>query len=62
MLGDVFMPNLKDAPRNEVAQRMRQLAAGLTDSTDIAVVRAYAEELQRVAEMDRRAARIRKQH
>ena len=47
------MPNLKDAPPDEGARRMRELAAGLTDPTDIAVVRAYAEELQRIVEKEK---------
>ena len=49
MLGDVFMPNLKDAPLDEVARRMRDLAAGLTDPADIAAAEAYAGELERAA-------------
>ena len=58
MLGDVFMPNLKDAPPDEVARRMRDLAAGLTDPADIEAAEAYARELERKAEKDRRAFKI----
>jgi hypothetical protein len=55
MLGDVFMPNLKDAPPDEVARRMRDLAAGLSNPTDIEAAEAYAGELERKAETNRRA-------
>jgi hypothetical protein len=59
MLGDVFMPNLKDAPPEEVAMRMRDVAAGLSNPADIQAAEAYARELERKAERDRRALRTR---
>lgn len=59
MLGDVFMPNLKDAPPDEVARRMRDVAAGLSDPADIKAAEAYARELERKAEKDRRVFKIR---
>ena len=49
MLGDVVMPKLKDAPPDEVAKRMRDLAAGLSNPADIAAAEAYARELERTA-------------
>jgi hypothetical protein len=52
------MPNLKDAPPYEVARRMRDLAAGLTDPADIQAAEAYAIELERKAEKGRRAFKI----
>jgi hypothetical protein len=59
MLGDVLMPNLKDAPPDEVARRMRDLATGLSDPADIRAAEAYARELERRAEKNRRAFKIR---
>ena len=53
------MPNLKDAPPDEVARRMRDVAAGLSDPADIRAVEAYARELERKAEKDRRVFKIR---
>jgi hypothetical protein len=53
------MPNLKDAPPEEVARRMRDLAAGLSDPADIKAAEAYARELERRAEKSRRAFKIR---
>ncbi len=52
------MPDLKDAPPEEVAMRMRDLAAGLSDPADIKAAEAYARELERKAEKDRRAFKI----
>ena len=43
------MPNLKDAPPEEVARRMRDLAAGLSNPADIEAAEAYARELERMA-------------
>ena len=57
MLGDVFMPNLKSAPPDEVARRMRELASGLSDPADIKAAEAYARELERKAEKEGRASR-----
>lgn len=59
MLGDVCMPKLKDAPPEEVARRMRDVAAGLSNPADIKAAEAYARELERKAEMDRRAVKVR---
>jgi hypothetical protein len=59
MLGDVFMPNLKDAPPDEVARRMRDVAAGLSDPADIEAAEAYARELERKADRDRQASKVR---
>jgi hypothetical protein len=50
MLGGEFMRNLKKAPPDEVARRMRDLAVGLTNPADAAAAKAYAEELGRAAE------------
>ena len=58
MLGDDFMRDLKDAPPEEVARRMRDLAAGLTDPADIAAAEAYAKELERAAAKERSAFKL----
>jgi hypothetical protein len=55
MLGGEFMRNLKEAPPEEVARRMCDLAAGLTNPEDAAAAEAYAEELERAAERFRAA-------
>jgi hypothetical protein len=62
MLGDVFMPNLKDAPPDEVARGMRDVAAGLSSPADIEAAEAYARELERKADSNRRASKISKRN
>lgn len=48
------MPSLKEAPPEEVARRMREIAEGLADPSDAAVARRYAVELETVAARERR--------
>ena len=40
------MTSLKESSPAEVAQRMRELAAGLTEPADIAAAESYAKELE----------------
>jgi hypothetical protein len=40
------MPSLKDSPPEETAQRMREIAEGLANPADAAVVRRYAAEIE----------------
>ncbi len=47
------MDNLAHSPPEEVAKRLRALAAGLTNPADIAAVNKYADELERAAEAER---------
>ena len=47
------MSNLKEAPLKEVAQRMRDVAAGLSNPSDFAAAEAYARELEKAAARER---------
>ncbi len=47
------MDNLDHSPPEEVAKRLRTLAAGLTNSADIAAVNKYADELERADKAER---------
>jgi hypothetical protein len=49
------MPNLREAPPEEIAQRMRDIADSLTDPADIAVARHYVSELEASAAKQKRA-------
>lgn len=51
------MDNLPHAPPEEVAKRLRALANGLTDPTDIAAVHKYADELERQTREKRPSSR-----
>jgi hypothetical protein len=46
--------NFEQAPPDEVAQRVRQIAAGLNDPADIDAAVRYAEELERIARIEGR--------
>jgi plasmid stabilization system protein ParE len=51
------MQNLADSPLEEVAQRMRNLAGGLTEPADVQAATRYADELEDAAEALRSAGK-----
>ena len=43
------MQNLAHDPPSKVAERIRQLAGGVTDPNDVAAIEAYARQVEREA-------------
>jgi hypothetical protein len=49
------VPSLKDSRPVEVADRIRQLAAGVTDPEDVATIESYARQVEHQGKRDEEA-------
>ncbi|MCA1603759.1 MAG: hypothetical protein LC776_19685 [Acidobacteria bacterium] len=46
------MGSFNDSSLAEIAARMRELAAGMSNPADIAAIKKYARELERIAQAE----------